>query len=100
MKNNNLVLAILGGVAVGTVLGILFAPAKGSEIRKTIAKKGADYKDTLKDSTSKLSNKISQTRRELKNEYQQFMENPKDFLNEEKVNLENLKDINKSIILR
>ena len=47
MKNNNVLLGILGGVAVGAALGILFAPAKGSETRKKIADKGNDLKDLL-----------------------------------------------------
>lgn len=49
MKNNNVLLGILGGVAVGAALGILFAPAKGSETRKKIADKGNDLKDNFKD---------------------------------------------------
>lgn len=35
-------IAAAAGVAVGTVLGILFAPAKGEQTRETLMKKGKD----------------------------------------------------------
>jgi len=34
MKTNNVVLGVISGLAVGTVLGVLFAPDKGSATRK------------------------------------------------------------------
>ena len=39
--------ALLAGVAIGATLGILFAPAKGSETRKKIANGGEDLADDL-----------------------------------------------------
>lgn len=39
MKTNKTVIGILGGVAVGATLGILFAPDKGSNTRKKPSKK-------------------------------------------------------------
>ena len=98
MKNNNVTLGLLGGIAVGTALGILFAPAKGCDTRKKIADKGADLKDTLKDTTGKLSEKIAQTISHLKKDSEQLFGNAANILQEEKSNLENLKDINKSTI--
>jgi len=49
MKADKIALGILGGIAAGAVLGILFAPDKGEETRKKIAKKGSDYAGDLKD---------------------------------------------------
>lgn len=48
MKADKVVLGILGGVAVGALLGVLFAPEKGSKTRKKIADKSADYAEELK----------------------------------------------------
>ena len=38
MKNNQVILGVLGGLAAGALLGILFAPHKGSKTRKMIIK--------------------------------------------------------------
>ncbi|WP_395063419.1 YtxH domain-containing protein [Flavobacterium sp.] len=84
MKNSNVVLGILGGAAVGALLGVLFAPAKGSETRKKIRDKGSD----LKDSAINFSDKVAS-----------FKNGAKVLIEEEKANIENLKDINKASLL-
>jgi gas vesicle protein len=48
MNTGRLVVGILAGVAAGAILGVLFAPDKGSETRKKIAKSGSDTVDQLK----------------------------------------------------
>ena len=99
MKDKNLIIGLLGGVAVGAVLGVLFAPAKGSETRKKITDKSHDLKDSLKDTACRISEKISQTVSSLKNETQDVIADAKEILHEEKANLDNIKQINKSNIL-
>ena len=99
MKDKNLIIGLLGGVAVGAALGVLFAPAKGSETRKKISDKSHDLKDSLKDTACRISDKISQTVNSLKNETQDVIADAKEILHEEKANLENIKQINKSNIL-
>ena len=49
MKADKIILGVLGGVAVGALLGVLFAPEKGSKTRQKIADKSNDYADDLKD---------------------------------------------------
>jgi len=40
---------ILLGVVIGAVLGVLFAPAKGSVTRKRIARSGTAYAEDVKE---------------------------------------------------
>jgi gas vesicle protein len=48
MKNSSKILIALGaGIAVGGVLGLLFAPDKGVETRTKIAQKGKEFKEEL-----------------------------------------------------
>lgn len=49
MNNQKMLVGLFAGVAVGAALGILFAPEKGSEIRRKISSKGSDYTQNLKD---------------------------------------------------
>jgi gas vesicle protein len=49
MKTGKVMLGVLAGVAAGALLGILFAPDKGSETRKKISKKSKGYTDAVKD---------------------------------------------------
>lgn len=50
MKNSSKVLlALLGGVALGALVGVLLAPDKGSETRKKIKEKAKDLSDKAKD---------------------------------------------------
>jgi len=53
---------LLIGVGIGAVLGILFAPHKGSKTRKNIAKTGADLREgwnNLKETASETFDKSS-----------------------------------------
>lgn len=49
MNSGKLILGVLGGVAAGALLGVLFAPEKGSKTRKKIMNKANDGVDVLKD---------------------------------------------------
>lgn len=48
MNTGKVALGVLAGLATGAILGILFAPDKGSVTRKKIADKGKDSLDGLK----------------------------------------------------
>ncbi|HRN99483.1 MAG TPA: YtxH domain-containing protein [Flavobacterium sp.] len=61
MSKGKVLLGVLAGVAVGTALGVLMAPDKGSETRKKLAKKGNDYTDGLKKTVSNLRGRYNDT---------------------------------------
>lgn len=47
MKNSNVLLGILGGMAAGALAGILLAPDKGSKTRKKMKRKASNIKADL-----------------------------------------------------
>ncbi len=59
MSSGKVLLGVLAGVAAGALVGILFAPDKGSATRKKIAKKGTDYADELKDKFNEFIESIT-----------------------------------------
>lgn len=60
MSSSKIITGILIGAAAGAVLGILFAPEKGSDTRKKIGKKSADLTDSLKSKFNDLVDSISE----------------------------------------
>jgi gas vesicle protein len=77
MNTGKAVLGVLAGVAVGALLGVLFAPDKGSETRKKVFKKGSDTLDDLSDKLDDLSANISEKMDAVKNETHGFYEKAK-----------------------
>ncbi len=59
MKKSNVVLGIMAGAAIGALLGVLYAPDKGSRTRKKIHRKGEDIVDNLKDKAQDLAEKAN-----------------------------------------
>ena len=60
MENTNakLFAALIGGAAVGAALAVLFAPAKGSELRESIADEAGGLVDSLTQKCHELSGTI------------------------------------------
>jgi len=49
MNANKIIIAVAAGAAAGALLGVLFAPAKGTDTRKKIAKTSRDLTDSVKE---------------------------------------------------
>lgn len=67
----------MAGLAVGTILGVLYAPDKGSNTRKKIADKGHDLADDLKSKYKEFADSVTEKFHSAKNDIQELAENGK-----------------------
>ena len=72
MKSGDVFLGVLAGVAAGALMGILFAPEKGSRTRKHIANKADGYADDLKEKFEDMVDGIN-------DKYESMMHDAKSF---------------------
>lgn len=66
MEKGKIIVGVLGGVALGALLGVLFAPDKGSNTRRKISKKGEEYLDDIKDKFDEFLDNVSEKYSEVK----------------------------------
>jgi len=78
MESGKVFLGVLGGVAAGALLGILFAPEKGSKTRKKIMNKGKGYADELK-------GKFDEIKQDVNHRYESFIGEAKDMVAKKEV---------------
>lgn len=67
MESGKTAAGVLLGIGVGALLGVLFAPHKGTKTRKRIMRKGHDYADELK-------GKFNGLYQEVANKYEDILE--------------------------
>ncbi len=72
MSSGKVLLGVLAGVAAGALMGILFAPAKGTVTRKRLSKKGDDYVEDMKE-------KFNDFMEEIKEDFDEVKEKVTDF---------------------
>lgn len=77
-QSNNtgkLIGALLVGAAVGGILGVLFAPGKGSDTRQKLAAKGEGLTDTVKEKLNDLLESVRNEVKTVKDKANEFLDN-------------------------
>jgi len=73
---------ILIGFTAGLLVGILFAPAKGSETRETISRRGRELKDQFNDLVDSITDKFDSLKGEVENLAEEGRQKERSFKNE------------------
>ncbi|OCB76054.1 YtxH domain-containing protein [Flavobacterium crassostreae] len=89
MKTDNVILGVLGGLAAGAILGILYAPDKGEKTRKRIKDKSMDCADDLKCKLDAVVENISEKYNDLKKESKEMYAEGKSKIEQAHQDLEN-----------
>lgn len=90
MKSLKVLLGLFTGIAAGALMGILFAPEKGSKTRKQLLSKSEDYADVIKDKLDTLLDGIE-------DKYDKTKKKAEDFVSDGKVKVENARKDGKHI---
>ena len=79
MENSNKAMnqasSFLIGALVGSIIGILFAPKKGSDTRKQILSSGENVSDTIKDKYGNLAHLVNQEISDVKSMASEVLDN-------------------------
>ncbi|MET0759245.1 MAG: YtxH domain-containing protein [Flavobacterium sp.] len=89
MDTGKVVLGALAGLATGAILGILFAPEKGTDTRKKIVNKGKNTAEDLKTKYNDLIDKLNSKLETVKSEGLNYYEEGKDLAQNTKKSFEN-----------
>ena len=82
MSSGKVLASVLAGAAAGAILGILFAPDKGTETRRRIAEKGTDLADSVKGKVNDYADFISEKYYTVKQKISGIASEGKDMLNQ------------------
>jgi len=73
MNNSGKILtALVVGAAVGAVLGILYAPDKGSETRKKVSEEGKKMSDAIKNKFNEMKEKMNAVKDDMEQQQEDF----------------------------
>lgn len=79
MSSSKLLAGILLGATVGAVLGILFAPDKGSETRRKISDSTTDLGDNLKTKFSEMTDSLKERYESIKSDANETLQKGKSY---------------------
>jgi len=82
MSSGKVLASVLAGAAAGAILGILFAPDKGTETRRKIAERGTDLADSVKGKVNEYADVISEKYDTVKQKVSGMASEGKDMLNQ------------------
>lgn len=77
MKNSGILLSVMAGLATGVILGILFAPDKGSQTRENISRKGEELSEEIKHKIHQFGEFISEKLDSTSGVYKHFIKTGK-----------------------
>lgn len=84
MKNSHLAIGIASSLAIGALIGVLFAPDKGCNTRRKISQKSKDLKDSLKDGIENLASAVENDYNKLVSKTENVIDGKKSMKNEMK----------------
>jgi gas vesicle protein len=73
MKKTNIILSVMAGVVTGLILGILFAPYKGSKTRRKISRAGGELTDEIRNRFHHFGEFISEKLDSTRGSYKHFI---------------------------
>jgi gas vesicle protein len=73
---------LLIGFSAGLLVGLLFAPARGSETRETISNRGRDLKNKFNDLVDVVTDKFDSMRDDVEDFAMESRQQPRSFKNE------------------
>jgi len=83
MSTAKVLLGVLAGAATGALLGVLFAPAKGTVIRRKIYRKGEDQVDALKDKFNDFVDTLTEKFEKGKDDVNDYVEEVEEVVEKE-----------------
>lgn len=86
MSTGKVLLGTIAGIAIGTTLGILFAPDKGAVTRKKISNQSNDYASGLKTKFSALKDDVKEQFKAIKQDMGDLADQSKSMYEDAKEN--------------